>query len=532
MRKSIIILFISLCNIAFGQELSKSGMYHADFDYLIEKLIETHPDPYSGFGGPIEFFRKKIQTSELITNSMTNEEFVILLNQFLSNLNDGHTSIFFPKNENKIRKVLPLKFKVSTDKMFVQNSTEEYAGFKGNQLLGINKIPISELLIRAKAFEPSENVSGEYYSLNRIISNSQLARKLFGTEILEFTFNSNEGKTSSTEVSYREQVNYISEKSKIDFKNDNGLLDWSMIGKNKDIGYMAWNSILSREVVENTYKNSTDWIQDNLNWAFNYLKEKQSGNIENDINKIPSLYEQFYLLTKAMKNKNSKYLILDLRENSGGMTPIVRPLLYILFGDDYLNFDFEAEMIRKISPLYLQKIGFSLIADFNKAYNCNLKVGDYIFDSFGNFDTNSTLEQRKKIIENGYNGFGAEYIKKTEPLTNVQIFVLTSPQTFSAAYHFSYFLKKLGRTRLVGVASRQAGNAFMETTNITLPNTNIRGSISNSKQILFKDNLESGTLFKPDYEMDWNDFKRLGFDKNSEILKTLEIIENEINNAC
>lgn len=66
----------------------------------------------------------------------------------------------------------------------------------------------------------------------------------------------------------------------------------------------------------------------------------------------------------------------------------------------------------------------------------------------------------------------------------------------------------------------------METTNITLPNTKITGSISNSKQILFKDNPELGRLLKPDYEIDWDDFRNFGFDKNSEILKTLEIIEN------
>ncbi len=527
MRKSIIIFLLSLTSIAFGQELPKSKMYQADFDYLIEKLIETHPDPYFGFGGSIEFARRKIQTSESITDSITDEEFVILLNKFLSNLNDGHTSIYFSKSENKINKVLPLKLKISTDKLYVQSCTDEYFKFKGYQILEINKISITELLIRAKTFEPSENVSGEYYNLIQIINNPQLTQKFFGTEKLEFTLNSNEGKTFSIEVPYLEEVKFITEKSKLDFKNDNELLYWSMIGKNKDIGYLAWNSILSREVVEDVYKNAPNWIQGNLNWAYNYLNEKQTGSIEQDIQRIPSLYEQYYLLAEAMKTNNSRHLIIDLRSNSGGMTPIVKPLLYILFGDSYLNFDFEAEMIRKISPLYLQKIGFKDIADFNKAYNYNFKIGDYIFDSFGNFDTNLTLEQRKKNIENGYNGFGADYIKKTEHLTNIQIYVLTSPQTFSAAYHFSYFLKKLGSTKLIGVASRQAGNAFMETTNITLPNTKITGSISNSKQILFKDNPELGRLLKPDYEMTWNDFENLRFDKNTEILKTLEVIENE-----
>ncbi|PCI31473.1 MAG: hypothetical protein COB60_11615 [Flavobacteriaceae bacterium] len=529
MRKSIIIFLILSNSIMFGQEISKTEKYQSDFNYLTAKLIETHPDPFLGFGGSIEFYKKKIRLNELITDSMTNEEFVILLNQFLSNLDDGHTSIYFPKKENVAKKYLPLKFKISADKMFVQNSTKEFIRLKGNQLIEINKIPISELLIKAKSFEPSENISGEYYSLNKIISKSQLCQKFFGTTKLEFTFSSNEGNLFSLDIPFQQQVEFTPDNSNIEFKNDNGLLYWSLIGENKNVGYLAWNSILSREVLENTFKNSPDWIQGNLNWAYTYLKEKQSGDIEQDILKTPSLYEQFYQLSKAMKKSNSKYLIIDLRNNSGGMTPIVRPLLYILSGDDYLNFDFEAEMIRKISPLYLQKIGFSDIADFNKTYDCNYKIGDYTFGSFGNVNPNLTLEEKREMLKRGYYGFGAEYIQKSEPLTDVQIFVLTSPQTFSAAYHFTYFLKKLGRTKLIGVAPRQAGNAFMETTNFTLPNTGISGSISNSKQILFKDDPELGRLLKPDYEMNWDDFKYYGFDKNAEILKTLELIEYENN---
>lgn len=73
----------------------------------------------------------------------------------------------------------------------------------------------------------------------------------------------------------------------------------------------------------------------------------------------------------------------------------------------------------------------------------------------------------------------------------------------------------------------QAGNSFMETTNIVLPHTRIAGSISNSKQILFKNDSALGRILKPDYEMGWNDFRHFDFDKNAEILKALEIIENE-----
>lgn len=527
MNTRLMLLMVLLGITVYGQEISVSSKYRSDFDYLVDKLIETHPDPYSGFGGPIEFTREKIKTAQFITDSITIEHFVMLLNRFLSNLDDGHTTMFFPRKDPSAKKFFPLDLKISADKIFVQNCTEEYKAFRGGQVLEINKIPVTKLLATTITLEPSENIAGEYYSLVKIIGNPSLSQHFFGSDKIELTISNFKGDVLLIDIPYQDKVDFMPENSKLDLKNDNSLLYWAMEGKNKNIGYLTWNSILSREVVEHVHKNNPETIQDNLNWAYSCLNEKQSGNIEQDIQRIPSLYEQFYLLANAMKANKSQCLIIDLRSNGGGMTPLIRPLLYVLFGEYYLGFDFDAEYIRKISPLYLQKLGFKGIDDFNMAYNLDFRFGDYIFDSFGNFDSNLLLEQKKSSVENGYMGFGAEYVKKTEPLTDISIYVLTSPKTFSAAYHFSYFLKKLGRTKIVGVASRQAGNSFMETTNITLPHTRIAGSISNSKQILFKNDSALGRILKPDYEMNWNDFRDFDFDKNAEILKTLEIIENE-----
>lgn len=64
---------------------------HSDFDFFIEKLVETHPDPYSAFGNQVEFYRAKQQLREEIKEVSDNTEFTIKLNRFLSNLEDGHT---------------------------------------------------------------------------------------------------------------------------------------------------------------------------------------------------------------------------------------------------------------------------------------------------------------------------------------------------------------------------------------------------------------------------------------------------------
>lgn len=72
------------------------------------------------------------------------------------------------------------------------------------------------------------------------------------------------------------------------------------------------------------------------------------------IRQLPSLSEVFAHMLKEMKKEASSTLIIDLRNNSGGWTPIVLPTLYQLFGNHFLQTDMDIEFYRIISPLYMQ----------------------------------------------------------------------------------------------------------------------------------------------------------------------------------
>lgn len=58
-----------------------------------------------------------------------------------------------------------------------------------------------------------------------------------------------------------------------------------------------------------------------------------------------------------------------------------------------------------------------------------------------------------------------------------RIFVVTDSRTFSAAFHYAFYLAKMG-AEVVGVPSGQAPNTFMEVTPFKLPYTGLTGSIS------------------------------------------------------
>jgi hypothetical protein len=285
----------------------------------------------------------------------------------------------------------------------------------------------------------------------------------------------------------------------------------------------------SREIVEEVAQNpNPEYLQMNLNAMYNHtLKIPRPKDDKLAIQGIPSLYATFTDLLKTMKTKEIEYLVIDLRENGGGMTPLCFPLLYMLYGDKYLSYNCKAEYNRRLSSLVLKKWGLDSIDQYNRGNNTHYKLGDFTFSYFfGDGDTRSIEEKRKDLSLISYRNIGTEYTKdlKGKPLYEPRVIVLTSPKTFSAAYHFMYFLTQIGDVKVVGVPSRQAGNTFMETTFFELPNTHISGSISNSVQIFFPNDTVKGKTYMPDYHLNWSDYAKYDFDENAEILYILDTL--------
>ena len=73
----------------------------ADFRHFIEYLEETHPDPYTNYGGKALFHRSVLATSQTLKkkNTTTAEELCWQIRSFLAPLQDGHTYINYPTQQ-------------------------------------------------------------------------------------------------------------------------------------------------------------------------------------------------------------------------------------------------------------------------------------------------------------------------------------------------------------------------------------------------------------------------------------------------
>ena len=387
-----------------------------------------------------------------------------------------------------------------------------------------------------RILKPSENVYGAYLNLTKIISTKIAALQLFPKlqNQLSLLVQFANGKTENVKIEYHteNQLNKIAwiNSNYCNISPDKKLIDSKFIDKQNKIAYVGWyHAFNSRESVESSKKNNY-YLDMNLKAVYKTLNQERPSDDNEAIQKLTSLYEVVATLLNKMKENNSTHLIIDLRTNRGGWTNLSIPLLYMLFGDKYFKFCPNTEYNTVISELYLKKINQTL-EQFNHNNQSNYSLGDYRFsDFFGQDTTIRVLQRRNDFIDNqrkfGFSSLGSYEKLNGKPIYSPQIIVLTAPETFSAAFHFTWFLTEIGKAKIIGVPSSQAGNTFMEGTPFELPKTHLKGTISNAQQIFYPNNMEKGTVLKPDFPMDWELFKKYSFDNNAEIMYVIDLIRD------
>jgi hypothetical protein len=306
-------------------------------------------------------------------------------------------------------------------------------------------------------------------------------------------------------------------------------LYYQYMDKKQQTMYLKLSSVMSKECFQYMHKNNwpdfDEQLADFYKWI---LKKEMPQDMDKAIEDLPCYAETFRNMLTGMKSNKSANLIIDLRTNGGGWTPITLPTLYMLFGDEYLNKDMETNFYRIISPLYMQKIGMTL-ENYNQNQNSTYQYGDYIFsEEDEQSETQEQEQKREYFIHNaiGNSGFYIQDQKGQAVYTPQKIYVLTDANTFSAAFHYAFYLWKMGAT-IVGVPSSQAPNTFMEITEFELPYTHLKGTISNSAQYFLPVNDKRAKIFYPDLMLNYDDYRKYNFNQDTELLWLMDYINSK-----
>ena len=516
----------------------------ADFNEFIRLLEETHPDPYTNYGGKPYFRLEAMDTRfGLIEDSVTStDELARRIRKFLIPLEDGHTNIdmgfssFFEEREPEMG--APIAFQPISDGVVISSITTEYKDLIGCRLIAIEGIPVKEICARLAEYHNAENEIGR---INNFCFISGLSPNEFKKAIpdmrqdsITFQIQTLEGKKMDLKLPlierYGNHIEYSSTKRTEPFPNLHNL-SYLFVDDKKNTMYFRSTQIMARDALEFMNNNGMELDQ--------YLKRTYSifnnDKMPNDVNealaKIPSFSEEFGKMLQEMKKNKSKNLIIDLRGNGGGYTPITIPTLYQMWGDRYLEQapKFGIKFIQLFSPLYMKKMNISMEKFNAEASEIGFMLGDYLETSDVEYAPEEiTDEYRNKMIGQMMSSVMDKLIAQHgKPVyTPEHVYVLINPNTYSAAFHYAFFLWKMG-AKIVGLPSKQAPNTYMEQTPFELPRTKLKGSISNSLQLFLPKDDPNAKQLTPDLMPTYEDYKRYDFDFNAELLFLLDYIKNQ-----
>lgn len=517
-----------------------------DFNEFVRLLEETHPDPYTHYGGK-PFFRLEAMDTRfgLIEDSVTSsDELARRITKFLAPLEDGHTNIdmgfssFFEEREPEMG--APIDFRPISDGVVINSITSEYKDLLGSRLIAIEGIPLKEICTNLAEYRTAENEIGRInlFCFINGLSPNELRKAIpdMRQDSITFQLQTPEGKQMNLTLPLIDKYGSGSniELSSVELTKpfpSQGNLSYLFVDDKKNTMYFRSSQIISRDALEIMINRGMDVGQYLKRTYMQFNEDDMPNDVNKALAKIPSFSDEFGKMLHVMKKSKSKNLIIDLRGNSGGFTPITLPTLYQLWGDKYLEEAprFGIKFIQLFSPLYMKKMNITMEQLNAEMQDYGFILGDYIATSEGDYSPEEiTDEYRDRMIEEMTSSVKDKLMAQHgKPVyTPEHVYVLINPTTYSAAFHYAFFLWKMGAT-VVGLPSKQAPNTYMEATPFELPRTKLKGNISNSLQLFMPNDDPRAHQFTPDLMPTYEDYKHYNFDMNTELLFLLDYIKNQ-----
>ncbi len=510
-----------------------------DARQLASNLEQSHPDPYIGGGGKIAFQRRFQNLLEDIPAAgMTAERFYRLILPFVASLRDGHTAVLMPRISAEPRAGLPLTFKIIDESLAVAVAVrKDNKDLRGALLLNVEGIPLSELVHRQNSLRGIENVYGTLALLTRSLgterglqnllpertdaANTRLTLRLASGETKDFLFERGEGTENPlTEPGSKVLLPDMSQSD----------VAWNFLDKDGQTALLKIDDMSSyREAYE-------DWIASGMSEGLEMARatyQKFHGRaaperVEEILAGIPSATNVFKDFVVAMKRAGTRYLIVDLRENTGGNDLMVPMLLYFLFGEESMVSYDEGFQVSRYSELYFRVYANASLAGINYDRAMPLEVGDYDFSEeqarSEGIDPPALLKKAGELLKGTptfYKVFSQDlYGNFYRP---PHLVVLSSAWTYSSGFTMLAALEGLGAT-VVGTPSAHAGNNFGDSLLFQLTNTQLRGAVSFKQNVTFPDDPDKGRCLIPDILLTHEKWASLNFDRNAEVLLALEYL--------
>lgn len=414
-----------LLKVANSGRLSKEQA-EFDIDALVYGLSQVHPDIFSVCKQE-DFLRAVNHAKATLPDSVNLIQLYQVAAPIVAMIGDGHTNLLFPTNRafTKDLRRFPVYVDVLTDGSVVCSSSLDSIIGHGDKILSINNIGVDSIL---KAMMPL--VSGErpHLKLSRIDTLfPSLFQLLFSSDKYDVTYQS---------------------------KGTNNVLTYTFPS-------ITWEEIKKRCPSTKSGRKYDDYsysVDNQNNVAIMDFREFA------DTEKMEHFADSMFT---DLTNRKISNLIIDIRNNGGGVSTVGDVLLRYISPEPFIQMD---KALVRISPLTIKLMG-----------------DDGIEPMFVFQEADSTHYIKPRSIEEGhYTG---------------NVYLLTSNKTFSAAGSFAWTFKECGMGKVIGEETGGMNVSYGDIVMYTLPISKLRSSISFKRfwQVRANENYIHGTI--PDIEV-------------------------------
>lgn len=484
----LFVLIFTACSRQFDpQKKYSTAQIQQDFALMRSSLEEAHPGLYR-YTTPDSIQWIFDQTQEKLNHPMTEREFRRTINPVFSLIRCGHTDIYPSKGYSQyIKKNKPKDFPVSVFYLqnrlaIIQNKTSDSTLAIGSEIVAIDGRPVTEIIRKMQNLVPSDGYNQTFK--NTVINGnfSSFYRYLYtNTDTLKITVRDTADTQRTLALTLKEGVSVAP-------KNPSKLANVPQPNA------APRTSPLPRSKVPKSEKRRT--LQ---------FSKKDSSVAILDINTFRDTgYSRFYRKSfKAIQQKNSQHLVIDLRANGGGRSDASLKLMSYLLDSNYVVYDTVVAI--KGKPTFNRHYGSKFIRLLARSFWTKKLPNGLLL----NRATGKAHRPQKKY---GFKG---------------NVYLLTNGGSFSAAAIFPSIIQQYN-PRAVVIGRETGGgqhgcNAFISPY-LTLPHTKAKVRIPMFKIELRVSGKDQGRGVMPDYPVEYS-FDDVRKNRDLDIEKVYELIK-------
>jgi hypothetical protein len=522
-----------------------------DVVQLAQTLAEAHPDPYTAVGGPLAFHRRVAEIIDgLGASGITRSHLLGRLRFLVAGLRDGHTDIYLPgapvaESSSSAKSGLPFDWDIVSERVYIAGVYDEaHRGLLGATLTAVSGVPFSKLARRMGDLHGFDNPVNNLAHLMDTLSDREQLAALLDTELSnDQSIDSGRPEISIDVISAPGQSHHVLCRlgtsgtalrpgSALSLPAFNaGDLASGFIGADEHVAYLRVGSLMRYREAFEVWRSAgfERPLGEHLTGvATAALGATPPDDIAAKIAIVPSATELLTDLFAEMARRRTPALVVDLRESTGGNSFFASILEYFICGVDGVLTADPGYQIPRYSRLYFAN--YSPMSEPEQ--QALLRNGGYDYTDERQWRRwrdeglqPEELERRRADFAEAaqHSPTFARAVTTTYPGVGwpLAVVVVTAARTYSAGFDVAAQLVKHG-AHVVGVASGQAGNCFIDTLRYQLPHSQLEGAISFKRSLLFPEDAERGAMLTPETELTYDQLAALAFDHHASVRLALD----------